>query len=489
MRIRFWIGLAAVALIAIGSVAFALIVHANDDNDFHRLQNDEALRAAHQTEAVAGLSVGELSSAAAFFKADGNLTRHEFEVVGHALLRQGVLHATAWLPRVDASERSRYERVHGFPITEPRLNGGPARASPHRVYFPLTYVAARGRADRALGFDLGADPSRSPYLREARDSGRVIATPVIHLLLGGSGINVYRAVYRDGAPTATVTERRAALIGYAAGSVQLGDLAKAAAGVLPEPSVEQIRVDHHRVAGVSGRLEDPATAAVHIADQTWLLVVRDPDRPDIGLPLLLGAVGLALAALLGALILFWTRNERIHELERQASEDALTGLSNRRRFEEDLRTAMARSRRDGGTGALLMLDLDDFKHVNDTRGHPAGDRLIKEVAGVLQRRTRESDALARLGGDEFAVILPRSDRGEALLVADSIVGAIRTHRPQDDDLDPITASVGIAMFGEDPRTSPSSVISEADTAMYAAKDGGRDGVRVFDPASVREKPS
>jgi diguanylate cyclase (GGDEF)-like protein len=486
MRLRFWIGLAAVALIAAGSVAIALVVHADNNSDFHRTQEDEALRAAHQTEAVASLSVGELSSAAAFFKADGNLNQHEFEVVAHALMRQGVLHAAAYLPAVRSSERAAYEREHGFPITEPGP-AGPRRAERRAVYVPLTYVAAEGATGRALGSNLGADPNRGPYLREARDTGRVVATPVIRLLLGGFGINVYRAVYRDGAPTATVAERRAALVGFAAGSVMVRDLARAAAAVLPGPSVEQIRVRHRRVAGVTGQLEDPSTAPIHIADQTWLLVVRDPDRPDVSLPILLGAVGLALAALLAALILFWSRNERIEELERQAGEDALTGLANRRRFEEDLWTAMARSRRDGSTGALLMLDLDDFKQVNDTRGHPAGDRLIKEVAEVLQRRTRASDSLARLGGDEFAVILPRCSREEARLVADAMVDAIRAHGADSDGLGPITASVGVAMFGEDPRTSPTTVISEADTAMYAAKDGGRNGIRVFDPGAVRAK--
>ena len=133
-----------------------------------------------------------------------------------------------------------------------------------------------------------------------------------------------------------------------------------------------------------------------------------------------------------------------------------------------------------------MLDLDDFKRVNDSHGHPAGDRTIEEIADVLRQRTRESDTLARLGGDEFAVVLPRSSPVEARMVAESIAAAIREHQPARGDVEPITASVGVAMFGEDPRTSIESVVSEADTAMYAARDGGRDGVRVFDPIAVRD---
>ena len=199
----------------------------------------------------------------------------------------------------------------------------------------------------------------------------------------------------------------------------------------------------------------------------------------------MAVVGISLACLLGALVLVWSRNERMEELQRQAGQDSLTGLKNRRRFEEDLRSEMARSRRMGRTGALLMLDLDYFKQVNDSLGHQAGDRVIKEIAGVLRRRARETDMLARLGGDEFAIVLPHCDAEEARVVAKAIATAIREHVPGQDGGPAVTASVGIAMFGGDPRTSFESVLSEADTAMYAAKDAGRDGVRVFDPVAVR----
>jgi diguanylate cyclase (GGDEF)-like protein len=243
------------------------------------------------------------------------------------------------------------------------------------------------------------------------------------------------------------------------------------------------------VIGPKGTLDDPASARIHIADRTWLLIVRDPNRPDVSLPLLLAVVGIALAALLGSLILVWSRNERMQQLQREAGQDSLTGLKNRRRFEEELRAAMARGRREVTTGALLMLDLDYFKQVNDSHGHPAGDQLIEEIAEVLRRRTRESDILARLGGDEFAVVLPRCTLAQARVAAEAIAVAIREHQPVHDGFGPITASVGVAMFGDDPRTSFESVVSEADTAMYAAKDAGRDGVRVFDPIAVRDEAS
>jgi diguanylate cyclase (GGDEF)-like protein len=486
MRIRFWIGLAAVLAIAVGSVAAALIVRANDSADFHRMQREEALRSAHQAEAVAGLSVGELANAAAFFQAEGHFSEHEFAVVAKPLLQRGALSGTAFVQRLPASGRARFERRQGAPIFESRL-GGPRRAPQRSFYFPVLYGLSKFGAVAPVGYDLAADPRRAPFLRHARDTGRSIATPPLRLLIGGLGINVYRPVYRDGAPTRTVAERRAALTGFAAGAFRVKDLAAAAVSSVPEEVDVQLRVAPGEVLGDQGPLDDAARAPIHVADQTWLLIVRDPNRPEALLPILLAVVGIALAALLAVLIVLWSRNERIQELKRQASQDELTGLKNRRRFEEELRAAMARSRRDGTAGAVLMLDLDNFKQVNDSLGHQAGDRMIEEIAAVLRRRSRASDVLARLGGDEFALVLPRSDEARARAAAEAIAEAVRRHRPEHDGLEPITVSIGVAMFGDDPRTSLETVVSEADTAMYAAKDSGRDGVRVFDPLSVRDE--
>ncbi len=486
MRRRFWLGIAAVVLVAIGSVLVAFLVYADDRNDFDQRQQDEAFRASHQMETVAGLSVDQLTSAAAFFKAEDDLSRHEFEVYGRSLIQQGALAGAVFIPRVPAAKRERYERTHGIEILE---RTGPLsfrRAKPRATYFPITYVAAeREEQRRALGYDLGQDPERVLYLRRARDTGIAVSSPVISLLIGGSGINVFRAVYRDGAPVQTVAQRRRALAGFAAGSFRIEDLV-ATADETVSPGVRlQLQAGGETVFGTEEELSDGASAPLRIADRTWMLTVEDPDGPGLSLPIALAVLGIALAALLGSLILSWSRRERMQELEQQASQDALTGLDNRRRFERDLATAMAMSRRDRSTGALLILDIDDFKRVNDSKGHPAGDRLIKEIAAVLRRRTRQSDTLARLGGDEFAVILPRCSREEAQLAAEAIAREVREYRAGDGS-EPVTVSVGVAMFGDDPRTSAATVFSEADTAMYTAKDEGRDGVRIFDPEAVRE---
>ena len=165
-----------------------------------------------------------------------------------------------------------------------------------------------------------------------------------------------------------------------------------------------------------------------------------------------------------------------------ANEDSLTGLFNRRRFLEELAREVAVARRTGEVGAVLMLDLDRFKDVNDSLGHMAGDMLIGQVADALRTRLRTTDTLARLGGDEFAVVLPACPPDEAQRVAHDLGRAVsegaaisiagRERR--------ITASIGIAPFGARTAETADTLIVEADLAMYRAKRARRGTVETFD---------
>jgi diguanylate cyclase (GGDEF)-like protein len=476
MRLRFWLGYAVVLAIAAGSVAIALVVHDRESENFAQTEHGEAVRSARQTEALAGLSVGQLSSASAFYRAVDHLNRHKFDVIANSLLHTGALSGTGLILTVPSSRRARFEQLHGYPIEE-RTPLGFRREGHSPTYFPLVYGKSDSGLTPPLGYDLGSDPQRARYLLEARDSGRATATRVMRLPIGGAGINVFRPVYRDGAPIATVAERRAALVGFAIGSFHISDLTAAATAALPGDVAIELVEDGRTVAGPALARDESNAAVLHIADRTWTLVVRDPNRPGIRLPILIAIVGLCLALLLGALVLVWSRNEKMQELRLQASQDPLTGLKNRRRFGEDLRTELARSRREDTVGAVLMLDLDNFKQVNDTLGHPAGDRVIADIAELLRGRLRATDVVARLGGDEFAIVLPHCDLDEAEEVAEAIARAIRMHTPPSEAAPPLTASIGIATFG--PRAeSYDAVLSTADNAMYEAKRAGRDSIRV-----------
>jgi diguanylate cyclase (GGDEF)-like protein len=486
MRPRFLLGFAVVAAIAIGSVGLALVVHERERDNFERVQQSEAKRSARQAEALAALSVGQLASAAAFYQAVDRLTEEKFDVMADSLLDTGALSATGFVVEVPAERRARFERENGYRIVERSgLGFRPAGSRPN--HYPLALAASTSGLEPPLGYDLGADGARSTHLRRARDKGGAAATSVMHLPIGGTGINVFHPVYRNGAPTASAAQRRGALVGFAVGAFHVADLADAASATLDGDVDVQLVEGNRSVAGPSLDRDESATAQLQIADRTWLLVVHDPSRPGVGLPVLIAIVGISLAALLAALVLVWSRNERMQELKRQAGQDPLTGLKNRRRFEEDLRRELARSRREQTVGAVMMLDLDNFKQVNDTLGHPMGDRTIAEIAEVLNGRMRATDVVARLGGDEFAVVLPRCDLDEAEEIAEAIAVAIRLHTLPGEAAPPITASIGIATFG--PQSGGYDVVlSAADNAMYEAKRAGRNSVRVSAGATSRLVP-
>ncbi len=198
---------------------------------------------------------------------------------------------------------------------------------------------------------------------------------------------------------------------------------------------------------------------------------------------------LALAASLLALLALRRRTVRTQrdlrsllvtasELRHLADHDALTGLPNRRRFEQELARHLAHVRRYGPEGAALVLDLDCFKPVNDTFGHAAGDRLLVRVARVLQERLRATDVLARLGGDEFAILLPRVDGAGAVAVARSLAETVRAEALTADARG-VTISIGVIAFDERSPSVAEGVLAAADIAMYDAKAAGGDGWALY----------
>ena len=172
------------------------------------------------------------------------------------------------------------------------------------------------------------------------------------------------------------------------------------------------------------------------------------------------------------------------ELSDLARHDGLTGLANRRLFQENLQNALAQRRRNGQVVALLYLDLDRFKQINDTHGHDAGDAVLKAVALRLQANTREVDTPARLGGDEFAVVVAQSPSDEQLaMLADKLVRAVSAPIPWQDQYFAVGCSMGIARTpsdgeGEEP------LMQAADAAMYTVKQTRQGGYRFHSPADM-----
>lgn len=212
------------------------------------------------------------------------------------------------------------------------------------------------------------------------------------------------------------------------------------------------------------------------------LGAREPQRyaPGLGTDFLMHLAAVAAVCLENA-----TYSERLKHL---GITDALTGVHNRRYFEERLGEEIARAARKGEPLACLLLDIDRFKHVNDAYGHQEGDRVLREAASRIKRELRLTDALARYGGEEFAVLLGGTDEDLARHIAERVRRAIggTPFRLMHGEEIPITLSAGVAVLRPGPGSSEAAardLVQRADRALYHAKQGGRDRVCSADQAA------
>ena len=213
------------------------------------------------------------------------------------------------------------------------------------------------------------------------------------------------------------------------------------------------------------------------------------DGSVIALSLTVSPVTDANGRIVSTAIIARDTTERVRYEERlrhMADHDQLTGLLNRRRFDEQLKRELARAGRYEAHTAVLSIDIDNFKSINDSAGHAAGDAVLVQVARVLTNRFRLTDVVARLGGDEFAVLLSAVGVAEARAAAEDLLAEIR-NSPATYGGKPfrISASIGVTAFESDDATA-GEVLVNADLAMYAAKTAGRDRVVVYTAPEARK---
>jgi diguanylate cyclase (GGDEF)-like protein len=229
---------------------------------------------------------------------------------------------------------------------------------------------------------------------------------------------------------------------------------------------------------------------VVVAEVTGVLVYG-PDAPGwvrgapssteaVVLCVLFAALLVASAWLVGVLVQrIRTREQQLVDANARLSElsvrDPLTQLFNRRHLVARLEDELARVRR-GHPLAVVMIDLDGFKRVNDERGHPRGDEVLREIAAALDVATREVDVVGRYGGDEFIVLLPDAGHEEAAIVSERLVEAVRRVGHASDPERPVTASIGVALAR--PGDASRALIARADELAYRAKQGGGDRAAV-----------
>jgi diguanylate cyclase (GGDEF)-like protein len=222
----------------------------------------------------------------------------------------------------------------------------------------------------------------------------------------------------------------------------------------------------HLVVTEMGMLAPPVVIVYHAVRRASI-----PPATAIGA----GAVSVVLAAYLGSLLL------QRSVIERRAEHDGLTGLPNRTLFGDRLARALAHARRNTLAVAVMVVDLDRFKEVNDSLGHAAGDELLRQAARRLRSCVRDEDTVARLGGDEFALLLPHvSGVDGAVRVARRLLDAFAAPVELAGAPVVITPSVGISLFPQDGVT-PEEIVEGADAAMYRAKERGRNAFEIFSP--------
>ena len=171
---------------------------------------------------------------------------------------------------------------------------------------------------------------------------------------------------------------------------------------------------------------------------------------------------------------FHSMHDRLAE---QIGTDPLTGCVNRRTLAVRLRSDLRHARRRASSVAVVAIDLDNFKEINDSRGHPVGDVVLQQIVAIMMSTARDTDTVARSGGDEFVIVLPDTDWDGAVSFAERLRVRVAEERfgPQGSSL-AVTISIGVALARSGDQISTDMILEEADSALYKAKTGGRNRV-------------
>ncbi|MEY2953130.1 MAG: hypothetical protein RLZZ401_1217 [Pseudomonadota bacterium] len=378
-------------------------------------------------------------------------------------------------------------------------------------YAPVSYLEPRTERNlRAHGFDMWSEPTRRDAMQRSRDSGKPAVTSRLKLASepdasAAFGFLLYVPVYDINLPLDTVAQRRAALRGFVNSPFRFDDLLRGVLGTsdeaigltlydgLTEAPDTQL-LEARSVAG-RGPSEGPGampsvrvkTTAMAVHDHHWTLAFSAPsivDPHDLAATRWMLVSGLTISALLGALTFALSKRVLMIRTSEQhyfrlANFDSLTGLPNRAMFQDRLQRSVLQAGQEGRSFALLFIDVDHFKDVNDSLGHQVGDILLQALASRLQASVHEGDMVARLGGDEFTIILSDlSDNDSAGRWAQTLLDQLKEPIDLPGKSLSTAVSIGVTIYPDD-GTQTSDLLRNADQAMYAAKRLGRNQYQYF----------
>jgi diguanylate cyclase len=450
---------------------------------------------------------------ALFESSRDEVSRKQFEIFAERILRgQTAIQSVSWVPRVPHAERAARERaaiddgIPGYQIKAVGLGpDGSLAPSPERdEYFPIFYSTEKPNTSPVFGIDLASERMRRETLERAGRNNLPATFADFRLHTGSGdrfGFIVVLPMYRQDLPSATEVERKRNLIGFVQGAFQTSVMIETILAAAPkpvgidvflfstsaDPTAPPVNIYASRLpaAPPTAATQAGLMAEIHwsgelsAGDGRWTLVAVPSASGKFGIghdrAWIILIAGLLVSGLVVAYL--WASGRYARRVEVLALTDPLTGLANRRAFLERLTLAFAASRRSASPFAVLFIDLDDFKDVNDTLGHAIGDALLRQVVERLKNTVRPTDLVARFGGDEFAILqADASDLTAAATLAARIgtclaaVFEIEGHEVR------ITASIGISPYSADV-AGPAAMMMQADLALYRAKGDGRNCFR------------
>ena len=389
------------------------------------------------------------------------------------------------------------------------------------VYAPIVqrepYV---GRNRASPGSDVWHDPVRRPALEKARDSGMAAISGKVQLKADAEssappGFIMYLPIYAQGQVHDSMTQRRAQLIGWVYAAFHMNEFMASLYGSQP-PGLSLAVFDDtditdaallYRKGSDTAIRKPPKQSAISaneymvVAGHNWTLSLSTQEafenRYGRGIETVTAITGVASSLLLALLVWLMINGrdravrlaaEMTEELRHMAQHDPLTGLPNRALFNDRLNQALASAQRQNGRFAMVFLDLDHFKPINDNFGHDVGDQALRQVATQLQNSVRAADTVGRIGGDEFVVLLSQlSDSDDILALANKFHQALQHPFVVAGHELSISCSIGVAVYPEN-GTTALALTKEADDAMYRAKEAGRNCVRLSNTAARLPSP-
>jgi len=381
-------------------------------------------------------------------------------------------------------------------------------------YHVLIYFEPQEGRRPSFGLDLASDPPRREVVERARDTAQIATSEPITLLRDKgsreSSVLLRLAIYRSGAAAKSASDRQRDYQGVVGAAINVRQLMQAAlnkgqlrrAGLLlydggpagaggagqrsrgaPLFDSQDLLAKPPVKPGDAGLSHYTVVRRLVIGDRAWLLHVTPRRNPtpvaDRVLPYAAALLVATIALLLFGLV------RALATAEAQATHDKLTGLHNRHYMHEWLENELKRAARYGRPLGAILMDLDYFKRINDSHGHGAGDLVLKEVAALLKRGSRQSDIACRYGGEEFLLLMPESPLEATVRRAEQLRGEIAKlelayhKRP----IGRVTLSAGIAVFPEH-GTDQDALLRSADAALYRAKQDGRDRVATAQPGTA-----